>query len=247
MFHDVLKYFSDSGRNIFHTPNQNNVTWLCAPSPCYFCTPPAAGEATRHTMLPSISFYFAAFEKRREVVLEQILVQARWDLWFPPPSHGFQTPPAINQVRTKVKPPPYGKCHPLEMYHPPPWNVPPPLTCLTPLMCHPPLICATPPMMHPHWHATLPLLAVVYGDGWQQRSTLAFGAKSLVSLSKHFLWLRQILVHLGLLTDTPGGRFSAGTGKGRSIFSWTCVFLTRNWSFIPDFATLRTINKHSRW
>ncbi len=25
-----------------------------------------------------------------------------------------------------------------------------------------------------------PLLAVVYGDGWRQRSTLAFGAKSLV-------------------------------------------------------------------
>ncbi len=38
----------------------------------------------------------------------------------------------------------------------------------------PPGICHTPGMCHPMESAT-PLLAVVYGDGWWQRSTLAFG------------------------------------------------------------------------
>ncbi len=45
----------------------------------------------------------------------------------------------------------------------------------------PPLMkSATPPPLTCH---SLPLLAVVYGDGWRQRSTLAFGAKSLVPFS----------------------------------------------------------------
>ncbi len=45
----------------------------------------------------------------------------------------------------------------------PPWKVPPPTD--------------VPP----------PLLAAVYGDGWRQRSTLAFGAKSLVGNLSLFL------------------------------------------------------------
>ncbi len=56
------------------------------------------------------------------------------------------------EMRPMLNPPPHGKCPPM-MCHPL-WKVPPPLTC------------------HP-------LLAVVYGDGWRQRSAL--GAKSLVS------------------------------------------------------------------
>ncbi len=108
-----------------------------------------------------------------------------------PPPHGCHPPPAINQVRSKVNPPQgwvtsHGKCH-LPTDVPPPQKVtaphdaPPPHWCATPhRKCHLPLTCHTPI-----------LLAVVYGDGWRQRSTLAFGATSLVFMSgeKKWSWL----------------------------------------------------------
>ncbi len=70
--------------------------------------------------------------KRREVVLEQTVVQAWRDLCFTPPPAGLQ--PSKDQSQT-----------------PPPWKVPPPY-------------CGV-------WR-------------WWQRSTLAFGAKSLVRVFK---------------------------------------------------------------
>ena len=69
--------------------------------------------------------------------------------------------PSINLVRTKVNP--------------------------LPPICHPPLMCHLPWCTTPHWHATHPLLeAVVYGDGWWQRSTLAFGPNQQLSCVASF-------------------------------------------------------------
>ena len=118
-------------------------------------------------------FLLRCLWKRREVVLEQTVIQARPDLCFTPTPMDAPLL-AINQVRTKVNP--QWKVPPPMMHHPPPHDVPPQLMhhphwCATPLWKVPPL----PLTCHP------PLLTVVYGDGWCQRSTLAFGAKSLVS------------------------------------------------------------------
>ena len=84
------------------------------------------------------------------VVLEQ------QDLWFSwPPYKCYPPLLAFNQVRTKVNPP---------------RDMPPPHE-----KCHPPMKSATP---HERWHP--PSLHCGVWRWWQQRSTLAFGAKSLV-------------------------------------------------------------------
>ena len=68
--------------------------------------------------------------KRREVELEQTMVQASWDLCFASP-HGYHPLPAINQVRTKVNPPRDMSLPPTDV-PPPPTDMPPPLMCHAP-------------------------------------------------------------------------------------------------------------------
>ena len=86
-------------------------------------------------------------------------------LVYPSP-HGCHPPPAINQVRAKVKPsPPQGYATPHEMCHPPTdapfhWHT-------TPMKVLPPTDVPPPP---PHWCATAhtdmpPAHRVVHGDG----------------------------------------------------------------------------------
>ncbi len=96
--------------------------------------------------------------------------------WMPPPL------PAFNQVRTKVKPPPPWKVPPPHRSCHPPWKVPPlpPMEVATPHEKHPPWKLPHPPCMEvapPMESATPPHCGVWW---WWQRSTLAFGAKSLV-------------------------------------------------------------------
>ena len=76
-----------------------------------------------------------------------------------PPMDATPFPPAINQERTTVNPP--WICHPHDA--PPPHG-----------KCHPPPWCATP-------YTDMPPPPARCGVWrWRQRSTLAFGAKSLV-------------------------------------------------------------------
>ncbi len=67
--------------------------------------------------------------KRREVVLEQTVIQARPDLCFTPP-HGCHPLLAINQVRTKVKPPMESTTPSMESATP--HDAPPPHWCANP-------------------------------------------------------------------------------------------------------------------
>ena len=75
--------------------------------------------------------------KRRQVVLDLLWFEARWDLWLP--THPM---PAINQVRTSL-PPPRDMPPPLNMPHPtdvPPLNMlPPHWTCMLLHWCAPQL------------------------------------------------------------------------------------------------------------
>ena len=101
---------------------------------------------------------------RRLCIGAQMVSQATRPLLYPPPP---------------LMPPP---CRPSTYFGPkskPPRDMPPPRKVPPPLLRHPPLICQ-PPV---HWHAIPTPLGAVYGDGWRQQSTLAFGAKSLVSFT----------------------------------------------------------------
>ena len=123
-------------------------------TPCWF--PPQFHEG----FLKSSNLYTAFHFEKNTHLCEEHAVKIKHSTLEKRPSDSV---PKTSQARN-IKPP-------RDM--PPLTDVPPPL------MCHPPW-CTTP-MMHPQWHAA-PLLAAVYGDGWWQRSTLAFRAKSLVSV-----------------------------------------------------------------
>ena len=142
----------------------------------------------------TFNWLLRCFWKRRQVVLEQTVVQARWDLWL-------LNPPCLSAPPLPVK----SRCYPLEKCHPPTdmslphrcchsphWHVTPPQMLSRPMdILTPPLWLVTPPgCCHPHWHVTphTPMDVTPPSHGarqWWQRSTLAFGAKSLVCTGVH--------------------------------------------------------------
>ncbi len=110
------------------------------------------------SVLPSFFCFFAAFEKgAKYIVLELQWFQEQQDLCFTP------TPMDASPL--------------LAIKSPPPRDMPPSTDVLPRMKSHPLWKVPPPIMCHP------PLLVVVCGDGWRQRSALAVGAKSLFFVS----------------------------------------------------------------
>ncbi len=109
--------------------------------------------------------------KRRKVVLEQTVIQARpRPMLFPPP-HGCHPPPCRPQPSKDKSQLPPGICHP-------PWKVPPPMMHHPHGKCHPPLTC------HPLSLWCVAMAAAKYTGLWGRMSSFQvsyFLSKGLVS------------------------------------------------------------------
>ena len=197
----------DSQRLMWYFPGKKAKTAQTGPADVHSFLTGWLNHHPRHWLL-------RCFWKRREVVFEQIVLQAWWDLCSHFPSPMDVTP----HDQSRCYPHPLGKCHPPLMCPPPSDLSPPPLTChhpndvsppLTfhpsevsppdmshpsPLMCHHPHGChplselSSPLMLcqppPPHWCVTPPPHGA--WRWWQRSIYLGLGAKSLVSLLKQW-------------------------------------------------------------